>query len=149
MDIIDEIISSVFGAFLDAFIYPLFNAIKPLLILAIIVVAIIIVIYVGKAIYNSNKDNRKERKYIKAMKARYDCKSKRELEEIYDFLMRIEKTRKKAAENNARASTRDEQRTAVISEMACTMMQEELLNKYPFIEYKYRHHDMAYLKKIL
>lgn len=134
---------------LGGLITGLFNALKPLFIVAIIVLVIVIAIYVGKSIYESNRATRNEKKYIDAMKAKYAKRSRSELVEIYNFLMRLENCRANAAKKEARAQNRDEQESALISSMAVTLMEEQLWEKYPFIAYKYRHHDIEYLKRIL
>lgn len=149
MDIIDGLLSSVFSALYDAFIEPLYNALKPLFIVAIIVIVVVVAIYVGKAIYYSNKEKRDEQKYIGAMKAKYANRSKSEFVEIYDFLTGLENCRKNAAKKKAYAQSRDEQESALISSMAVTLLEEQLATRYPFIVYKYRHHDIAYLKGLI
>ena len=143
------LIGRVFGALFDAFIKPVFDLLKPVLIVGVIVLLIVVVIYVGKTIYRSNKANRDEQKYIDGMKAKYANRSKKELEEIYSLLTRLENCRKKAAKKNAYAQSRDEQESALITSMGVTMLEEELFIKYSFIVYKYRHHDIAYLKSLL
>jgi hypothetical protein len=61
----------------------------------------------------------------------------------------MEKCRKNAAKKNKYAQNRDEQMSALISSMAVTMLEEELITRYPFVSYKYRHHDIAYLENLI
>lgn len=148
MDIIGKLFSGLFDLFISLLV-GLFNMFKPLFIVAIIVIVMVVAIYVGKAIYYSNKEKRNEKKYISAMKAKYANRSKNELVEIYDYLVNLENCRKKAAKENAYAQSRDEQESALYSSMAVTILEEQLGEKYPFIVYEYRHHDITYLKSLI
>lgn len=152
MEVIGEILGALFGGLVDLFmtlLAGLFDIFKPVIIIAIIVIVIVGAVYLGKYIYRTNKAKREEQNYIDAMKTKYANRSKSELVEIYDFLMRLENCRKKAAKKNAYAQSRDEQMSALISDMGVTLMEEQLFTEYPFISYKYRHYDIAYLKKLI
>lgn len=159
MDIIGQIFSGLFDLFISllvglfnifiSLLVGVFDTFKPLFIVAIIVIVIVVAIYVGKAIYYSNKEKRKEEKYISAMKAKYANRSKNELVEIYDYLINLENCRKKSVMKNANARSVDEQKSALYSSMAVTVLEEQLGEKYPFIVYEYRHHDITYLKSLI
>lgn len=146
MDVIGDILSSVCNALYDAFIEPLFNALKPLFISAIIIIGIVIAIYVGKAIYHSNKEKRDEDKYISAMQEKYANRSKSELVEIYDLLTRLENCRNLALKKKADLQSKDEEKRWMVSACAWEILDTELRKRYPFIVDKYLHHDIAYLK---
>lgn len=159
MDIIGKIFSGLYELFISllvglfnifiSLLAGLFDTFKPLFIVAIIVIVIVVAVHVGKAMCYSNKEKRNEKKYISAMKAKYANRSKKELEEIYDYLMNLENCRKKAAKENANARSREEQESALYSSMAVTILEEQLGEKYPFIVYEYRHHDITYLKRLI
>ena len=144
MGIIDELVRSVFGGLVDLFLHlltGLFNALKPLFIVAIAVV----VIYLVRVLYKLIKKRRDEQKYIDGMKAKYANRPKSELVEIYDFLTRLEECENKMGKKRGYERNRDEVRWGA----AWALMEEMLSDRYPFIVDNYRHHDIAYLKKLI
>ena len=103
--------------------------------------------------WSFNKEKRDEQRYIDALRAKFANRSRSELIGIYNDLLRLKKCLDNSAvaeKKEAYAKSRDEQLSLLTTQIAATMVQEEIAMKYPFsISSKYLHHDIAYLRNLI